>query len=71
LFAFPPGHLGVQRIEPLFPQAPIPVKPFIDFGERCGAKSVDPPLSLLANLDQPSFPQHSQMPRYTRASNGQ
>jgi hypothetical protein len=68
LLAFSTGHLGVQGIEPLLPQAPIPVEPFIDFCEGFRAKGVDPPLSLLANLDKARLPQHTEVPRYTWAS---
>ncbi len=38
---------------------------------RLGAKTVDPPLRLLADLDQPRLPQHPQVPRYPRAGNRQ
>jgi hypothetical protein len=55
-FAFLPGHLGVQGIQPLLPQGPIPAQPFINLGERLGAEAVDPPLRLLADLDQPRLP---------------
>jgi hypothetical protein len=61
---FPPGHLGVQGIKPLLPQGPVPAQSFIDLGERLGAKTVDPPLRPLADLDKPGLPQHPQVPRY-------
>jgi hypothetical protein len=54
----------VQGVEPLFPQGPVPGKPFIDLGERLGAQAVDPPLRFLANLDQPCLPQHPEVPRH-------
>jgi hypothetical protein len=54
----------VQGVQPLFPQGPVLVQPFIDLSERLGAKTVDPPLRLLANVDESRLPQHSQMPRY-------
>ncbi len=63
---FPPGHLGVQGIQSLFPQGPVPVQPFIDLGERLEAETVDPPLRLLAHLDQPRLAQYSQVPGYPR-----
>ena len=66
-----PGHLGVQGIQPLLPQGPVPAQPVIDLGEWLGAKAVDPPLRLLADLDQPRLPQHPQVPRYPRAGNRQ
>ena len=69
--AFPAGYLGVQGVQPLLPQGPVPAQPFIDLGERLGAKTVDPPLRLLAGLDQPRLPQHPQVPRYPRAGNRQ
>jgi hypothetical protein len=50
-------------------KAPVLAQPFIDLGERLGAKTVDTPLRLLAELDKPRFPQHPEMPRYPRASN--
>jgi hypothetical protein len=70
-FAFAPVHLGVQGKQPLLPQGPVPAQPFIDLGERLKAKTVDPPLRLLADLDKPRLPQHPQAPRYPRASNRQ
>jgi hypothetical protein len=66
-FAFSAGYLGVQGVQPLFPQGPVLVQPFIDLSERLGAKTVDPPLRLLANVDESRLPQHSQMPRYPLA----
>src|ERR1035438_8182956 len=70
-FAFPPGHLGGQGIQPLLPQGPVPAQPFIDLGERLGTETVDPPLRLLADLDKPRLPQNPQVPRYPRAGNRQ
>ena len=61
----------MQGIQPLLPQGPVPAQPFIDVGQRLGAKSVDPPLRLLANLDEPRLPQHPQMPLDPRAGNWQ
>jgi len=66
-----PGHLGVQGIEPLLPQGPVPAQPFIDLGERLRAEAVDPPLGFPADLDEPGLPQHPQVPRYPRAGNRQ
>jgi hypothetical protein len=65
LVALSSRHLGVQRVEPLRPQASIPGEPLIDLCKRFGPQSVDPPLCLLPNFDQPGFPQHTQVPRYT------
>jgi hypothetical protein len=42
----------VQGIQPLLPQGPVPAQPFVDLAERLKAKAVDPPLRLLADLDQ-------------------
>ena len=67
----PRAHLGVQGIQPVLPQGPVLAQPFIDLGERLGAKTVNPPLRLLADLDQPRLPQHPQMPRYPWVSNRQ
>jgi hypothetical protein len=53
----------VQGIQPLLPQGPVPVQPFLDLGERLGAKTADPPLRLLADLDEPGLPQHPQVLR--------
>ena len=39
--------------------------------ERRGAKTVDPPLRLLAGIDQPCFPQHSQVAGDARTSDRQ
>jgi hypothetical protein len=58
---FPSGYLGVQGVQPLLPQGPVPAQPVIDLGERLGTKTVDPPLRLLADLDQPCLPQHPQV----------
>ena len=69
--AFSAGHLSVQGIDSLLPQGSIPAQPFIDFCERPGAKGVNPPLCLLADIDQPGFPQHPQVPRDARASDWQ
>src|ERR1700735_3145815 len=57
-FVFAPGHLGVQGVHPLLPQGPVPPQPFIALGERLGAKTVDPPLRLLAEREhhRPSPP---------------
>src|SRR5215469_7351197 len=71
LVRFSPGDLGVQGIQPLLPQGPVPAQPSIDLGERLGAKTVDPPLRLLADLDKPRLPQHPQVPRCPRAGNRQ
>src|SRR5262249_54546123 len=70
-FAFSPGYLGVQGVQPLFPQGPVAAQPFIDLGERLRAEAVDPPLRLLADLDQSSFPQHPQVSRYPRRGDRQ
>jgi hypothetical protein len=43
----------MQGVQSLLPQRPVAAKPLIYFCERCGAKTVDPPLRLLAGLDQP------------------
>ena len=51
-----PGYLGVQGVQPLLPQGPVLAQPFIDLGERLGAKAVDPALRFLADLDQPCLP---------------
>jgi integrase len=56
----------VQGIQPLLPQGPVPAQPFIDLGERLGAKTADPPLRLLAGLDEPRLTQYPQVPRYPR-----
>jgi len=69
--AFAPGYLGVQGVQPLFPQSPVPAQPVIDLGERLGAEAVDAPLRFLANLDQSRLAQHPQVPRYPRAGNRQ
>jgi hypothetical protein len=52
----------VQRIQPLLPQDPVSAQPFIDLGERLRSKCVDPLLRLLADIDQPGFPEHAKMP---------
>jgi hypothetical protein len=61
--AVAPGDLGVQGIEPLFPPGPVPAQPLVDLGQRLGAEAVDPPLRLLADLDQSRLAQHPQVPR--------
>jgi hypothetical protein len=52
-FRVSPGATSVPGIEPLLPQGPVPAQPFIDLGERLGAKNADPPLRLLADLERP------------------
>src|SRR6266581_1217460 len=59
--AFPPGYLGVQGIEPVFPQGPVPAQPGVDLGEGLRAQGVDAALGLLADLDQARFAQHAQV----------
>ena len=54
----------MQGVQPLLPHGPVPGQPFIDLGEWLGPETIDPPLRFLANLDEPSFPQHSQVSRY-------
>jgi hypothetical protein len=61
----------MQGVQSLLPQRPVAAKPVIYFCERCGAKTVDPPLRLLASLDEPRFPQHSQVAGDARASDRQ
>jgi hypothetical protein len=40
----------------LLPQGAVPAQPVIDLGEWLEAKTVDPPLRLLADLDEPRLP---------------
>ena len=61
----------MQGVQSLLPQRPVAAKPLIYFCERCGAKTVDPPLRLLAGLDQPRFPQDSQVAGDARTSDRQ
>jgi hypothetical protein len=61
----------MKSVESLLPQDAVPAQPFVDLGERLGPKRVDPPLSVLADVDQPRLPQHPQVPRHPRASNRQ
>jgi len=70
-FTFSTGDLGIECIQALLPQAPVRAQPLVDLGERLGVKTVDPPLCLLADVHKPCLPQHSEVPRYSRASNGQ
>jgi hypothetical protein len=64
-----PSHLGVQGVQPVLPQGPIPAQPLIDLGERLGPNTVDPALRLPADRDQPRLPKHAEVPRYPGASN--
>ena len=61
----------MQGVESLLPQRAVAAKPLVYFCERFGAKAVDPPLRLLAGLDQPGFPQHSQVAGDARTSDRQ
>src|SRR5213595_1876410 len=61
----------MQGVQSLLPQRPVAAKPLIYFCERCGTKTVDPPLRLLAGLDQPRLPQHSQVAGDARTSDRQ
>lgn len=58
----------MQGIQPLLPKGSVRPQPVVKLGERFGAKTVDPALSVLANVDQTRLPQHAQMPRNARAS---
>ena len=60
-----------MQSDTLLRQRPVRAKPLIDFCERCGAKTVDPPLRLLPGIDQPCFPQHSQVAGDARPSDRQ
>jgi len=42
----------VQGVKPVLPQGPVAAQPVIDLGQRLGAQTVDPPLRLLADVDQ-------------------
>ena len=55
----------MQGVQSLLPQRPVAAKPLIYFCERCGAETVDPPLRLLAGLDQPRFPLNTRRWRET------
>src|SRR5689334_13261443 len=70
-FAFPPGHLGVQGVQPLLPQGPVPAEPLVHLGERLGPQAVHAPLGIAADLDEPRFTQHPQVPRHPRAGDRQ
>jgi hypothetical protein len=70
-FCLSPGDLGVERVQPLFPQGPIPAEPFIDLSKRFWPKPVDAALSLVANLDQASFAQDAKVARYAGPGNRQ
>jgi hypothetical protein len=61
----------VQGIKSLLPQGPVLGQPFIDLGQRFGAKTVDPPLRVLADVDQPRLSQDPQVPRYPWTGYGQ
>jgi len=61
----------MQGVQSLLPQRPVAAKPLIYFCERCGAKTVDPPLRLLAGLDQPRFSQDSEVAGDARTSDRQ
>jgi hypothetical protein len=70
-FAFSPSHLGVQGIQPLLPQRPVPAQPLIDLGQRRGAKTVDTPsvlgsgiswTAIVASLDPGGVPSQLQVP---------
>ena len=60
--ALPSGEVGGE----IFDMDPVPS---YVVGERLGRQTVDPPLCLLADLDQPRLPQHA--PRYPWATNRQ
>lgn len=60
-----------KGVQPLLPQGPVRVQPFIDLGEWLGTKTVNPPLRLLANLNQPDLAQDPQVSGYPWASNRQ
>jgi len=51
----------VKGIQPSLPQDAIPAQPLIDLAQWFGAKTVDPPLRFLANLDKPGLSKHPKM----------
>jgi hypothetical protein len=56
---FPSGYLGVQGIQLLTPQGAVALEPLIDLVQRLGPQTVDAPLGVLANLDEPGLTEHS------------
>jgi hypothetical protein len=59
----------MQGIEALFPLHQVPIEPVIDLGERLRAETVDPPLCVLADLDESRFSQYAKVPGDARAGN--
>ena len=61
----------MQGVEPLLPQDAVLLEPGADLGEWLWSKRVDPPLRVLAYVDEPGLAQHAQVSRDTRARNRQ
>jgi len=53
----------VQSAEALLPNDPIALEPAVKLCERLGSKSIDPPLSLLFDVDESRLSKHPQVPR--------
>lgn len=56
----------MEGVEPVLPQPPVRTQPFVDLDQRFRPEAVDPPLGVLADLDQPRLAQHPKMTRHPR-----
>ena len=61
----------MQGIEPVPPQCAVFLQPLIDLDERLRPQAVDPPLRLLAYVDEPGLPQNPHVPGHARPSDRQ
>jgi predicted dehydrogenase len=68
---FSASNFGVQSVQTLLPQCPVRIEPGVQFRERLGPQPVNPPLSLVLDLDQAGLSQHAQVPRDPGTGNGQ
>jgi hypothetical protein len=46
-------------------------EPVVELGQRLGPQAVDPPLRVLADLDQPGLAEHPQVPGHSGTSDRQ
>jgi hypothetical protein len=58
----------MEGVESVLPESAVLSQPLVDLDERLRAECVDPALRVLADVDQPGFPQYAEMPGHARAS---
>ena len=51
----------MQGVKPVFPATQVAAQPVVELDERLRAQRVDPPLGVLADLDEARLTQHPQV----------